>query len=123
MNPLTKMALGLMGQLRPEPPTGDGRPVLALPPPRCDSGMPLMQALARRQSQREFDPVALPMPVLSDLLWAAAGVNRHDSGGRTAPSAMNAQEVDLYVALPEGLYLYDPLAHALQRTVVADVRR
>ena len=123
MNPLTKMALGLIGQLRPEPPTGDGSPVLALPPLRQGGGLPLMQALARRQSQREFDPVALPLPVLSDLLWAAAGVNRPDSGGRTAPSAMNAQEVDLYVALPEGLYLYDPHAHALQRTVAADVRR
>ena len=123
MNPLTKMALGLIGQLRPEPPTGDGSPVLALPPLRQGGGLPLMHALARRQSQREFDPVALPLPVLSDLLWAAAGVNRPDSGGRTAPSAMNAQEVDLYVALPEGLYLYDPHAHALQRTVAADVRR
>jgi hypothetical protein len=58
MNPLTKMALGLIGQLRPEPPTGDGSPVLALPPPRQGGGLPLMQALARRQSQREFDPVA-----------------------------------------------------------------
>lgn len=86
MNPLTKMALGLIGQLRPEPPTGDGSPVLALPPPRQGGGLPLMQALARRQSQREFDPVALPLPVLSDLLWAAAGVNRPDSGGRTAPA-------------------------------------
>ena len=123
MNPLTKMALGLIGQLRPEPPTGDGSPVLALPPPRQGGGLPLMHALARRQSQREFDPVALPLPVLSDLLWAAAGVNRPDSGGRTAPSAMNAQEVDLYVALPEGLYRYDPHAHALQRTEAADARR
>lgn len=129
MNPLTKMALGLMGQLRPEPPTGDGSPVPVFPAPRRDGGMPLMQALARRQSQSKFAPVALQLPVLADLLWAAAGVKRPDSGGRTAPSAMNAQEVDVYVALPEALYLYDPHAHAhahahaLQRTVVADVRR
>ena len=53
MNPLTKMALGLIGQLRPEPPTGDGSPVLALPPPRQGGGLPLMQALARRQRTRD----------------------------------------------------------------------
>jgi SagB-type dehydrogenase family enzyme len=65
----------------------------------------------------------LPLQTLSDLLWAAAGINRADHAGRTAPSAMNAQEVDVYVALPEGLYRYDPVAHALQRVVAADVRR
>jgi nitroreductase len=123
MNPLTKMALGLIGQLRAEPPSGDGSPALVLPPPRVGEGLPLMQALALRQSHRAFDPTPLELPVLSDLLWAAAGINRPDSGGRTAPSAMNAQEVDVYVAMPEGLYLYDPQAHALQRTVAADVRR
>jgi SagB-type dehydrogenase family enzyme len=61
--------------------------------------------------------------MLSDLLWAAAGVNRSLLGGRTAPSAMNAQEVTLYVALPEGLYRYEPLPHALQLVDATDVRR
>ena len=123
MNPLTKMALGLIGQLRPEAPTGDGSPALLLPPPDRAGGVPLMQALAQRQSARTFAPAALPLQTLSDLLWAAAGINRADLAGRTAPSAMNAQEVDVYVALPEGLYRYDPVAHALQRVVAADVRR
>lgn len=123
MNLLTKMALGLIGQMRAGPPVGDGSPALALPPARTEGGMPLMQALARRQSGRTFDPAPLPQQTLSDLLWAAAGINRPEHGGRTAPSAMNAQEVDVYVALPEGLYLYDPLAHALQRVLAADVRR
>jgi SagB-type dehydrogenase family enzyme len=82
-----------------------------------------MEALRRRQSQREFSARPLDEQDLSDLLWAAAGINRPDLGGRTAPSAMNAQEVQLHVALPKGLYRYDPAAHALQLTVASDVRR
>jgi SagB-type dehydrogenase family enzyme len=64
----------------------------------------------------------LPLPLLSDLVWAAFGVNRPD-GGRTAPSAINAQEIDVYVALPTGAYLYDAKAHALQLVAASDLRR
>jgi len=64
----------------------------------------------------------LPLPVLSNLLWAAFGVNRPDSGKRTAPSARNQQEIDIYVALPEGLYVYDAKAHRLNLVVAEDVR-
>jgi SagB-type dehydrogenase family enzyme len=81
-----------------------------------------MDALAQRHSSREFRPDPLPLPVLSGLLWAAYGINRPD-GGRTAPSAINAQEVDVYVALPDGAYRYDAKAHALQLVAHADVRR
>jgi hypothetical protein len=81
-----------------------------------------MQALWQRQSQREFGTQPLPEPVLGELLWAAAGVNRPSLGGRTAPSAMNSQEVDVFVALPAGLYLYDPAAHALRLEAPSDVR-
>lgn len=123
MNALTKMALGLIGQLRPEPPKGDGSAAWVLPSVRMDSGLPLMQALALRQSGRDFAAAPLPLQTLSELLWAAAGINRPEHGGRTAPSAMNAQEVDVYVALPEGLYRFDPVAHALLRVAAADVRR
>lgn len=123
MNTLTKLALGLMGQLHAQPPVDETAPAIALPPPRLDGGRPLMQALQRRASGREFAPRALPRQTLADLLWAAAGVNRPRLGGRTAPSAMNAQEVRLYVALPEGLYLYDPAAHWLARAQASDVRR
>lgn len=123
MSLLTKMALGLIGHMRPDAPMGDGSALRVLPPPQTQSGMPLMQALSRRQSSRAFDAAALPDQTLSDLLWAAAGINRPEHGGRTAPSAMNGQEVDVYLALPEGLYLYDPQAHALQRMLAADVRR
>lgn len=121
MNTLTKLAMGLMGQLKPRPAT-EAADLLLLPPPLCSGGLPLMDALQRRASMRDFDPAPLPRQTLSNLLWAAAGVNRPDLGGRTAPSAMNAQEVDLYVALPEGLYRYDPAGHALQMAAASDVR-
>ncbi len=121
MNTLTKLALGLMGQLRPKPPAGDAATSIALPPPAKHGGLPLMEALARRQSSREFARDALPMQVLSDLLWAAYGVNR-DDGGRTAPSALNCQEVDVFVALPAGAYRYDAAAHALHLVAASDLR-
>jgi hypothetical protein len=123
MNTLTKLALGLMGQLKPLPPVGDPGTTIALPPPAQRGGKPLMEALASRQSQREFAPEPLPEQTLSDLLWAAGGINRSEHGGRTAPSAMNSQEILLYVALPQGLYLYEPTKHELQLTVANDVRR
>jgi len=123
MNTLTKLALGLIGQLNPLPPLGDAAPSRALLPPSPGGGMPLMLALSKRQSSREFAPEPLPDQVLSDLLWAAGGINRHDVGGRTAPSAMNAQEVLLYVAMPQGLFLYEPKLHALALVVASDVRR
>ena len=106
MNTLTKLALGLMGQLKPQPPIGDATTTMPLPPPRRSGGLPLMEALRQRQSQREFAPKALRKQQLSDLLWAAAGINRPTLGGRTAPSAMNAQEVLVYVAMPQGLFRY-----------------
>jgi len=123
MNTLTKMALGLIGQLKPAPAEGYAMNTLPLPPAQTAGGAPLMQALRQRQSQREFDPAALPLQTLSDLLWAAAGVNRFELGGRTAPSAMNAQEVDVYAAMPGGLYRYDPVRHSLLMVSATDVRR
>ena len=123
MNTLTKLALGLMGQLKPRPaPVGDTA-APPLPPPHLQGGLPLMDALRRRQSQREFAPDALNAQSLSNLLWAAAGINRPELGGRTAPSAMNGQEVQLYVAMPQGLFLYQPRQHALSAVSDSDVRR
>ena len=122
MSTLTKLALGMMGKVRPKPAIGDAAPRIALPVPQKDGGMPLMEALARRHSAREFASSELPLSVLSDLLWAANGVNRPE-GGRTAPSALNAQEIDLYLALPSGAYLYDPDEHALRLVAGADLRR
>jgi nitroreductase len=121
MSTLTKLALGMMGQLRPRPAQGDGAASIALPDPVRHGGMPLMDALAKRHSGREFARRELPLPMLSGLLWAAYGVNRKD-GGRTAPSALNAQEIDVYVALPSGAYLYDAATNALQRVAASDLR-
>ncbi len=123
MNTLTKLALGLMGQLKPLPPIGTAAKTLTLLPATKAGGMPLMEALAARQSQREFSKTPFSPQTLSDLLWSAAGINRTEHGGRTFPSAMNAQEVLLYVALPEGLFLYEPKTHALELIVARDVRR
>lgn len=94
---------------------------IELPPPQTEGGKPLMQALKERKSSREFSSRPLPPQVLSNLLWAAFGVNRPD-GRRTAPSARNMQEIDIYVALPEGLYLYDAKAHRLNPVLAEDVR-
>mgnify|MGYP001210300670 CR=1 FL=1 len=123
MNTLTKLALGMIGQLKDRPLQAESTTSVTLPAPATTGGMPLMQALQARQSRREFATTALEMQTLSELLWAGAGINRPELGGRTAPSALNAQEVDLHVALPTGLYRYDPVAHALRLGVARDVRR
>jgi len=95
---------------------------IQLPPPQTEIGKPLMQALKLRQSSRSFDSKPLPLQELSNLLWAADGINRPESGKRTAPSAVNWQEVDIYVALPEGLYLYEAKPHSLAPVVAKDLR-
>ncbi len=123
MNTLTKLALGLMGQLKPEPAAADAAQTVSLPNAQRRGGRPLFEALTARQSEREFAPEPLSPQQLADVLWAAAGINRPELGGRTAPSALNAQEVEVYAATASGLYRYDPAAHALQRIVAADVRR
>lgn len=96
--------------------------VVQLPPPQTEGGKPLMQALKERHSTREFSPEALPPQLLSNLLWAAAGVNRPASGQRTVPSARDWREIDVYVALVEGMYRYDAKTNALQPVVARDLR-
>ena len=93
-----------------------------LPSPQTQLGRPLMQVLKERKSTRTFDPQKLPAQVLSNLLWAAFGVNRPESGKRTAPSAMDWEETDIYVATADGLYLYDPKANQLVPVVREDLR-
>lgn len=120
-------ALGLAAFLLAAPAlhAQDLKPI-ALPQPQIAAGMPLMQALARRQTTRAFADRALPEQTLSNLLWAAFGVNRPrelKAGlGRTAPSAMNKQEVELYVVLPAGVYLYEAEANRLRPVAAGDVR-
>jgi SagB-type dehydrogenase family enzyme len=95
---------------------------IKLPAPRTSGGKPLMQALKDRHSSREFSGRELPPEVLSSLLWAAFGINRPRTGGRTAPSAHDWEEIDVYVATVKGLYLYEPRAHALRQMLAQDVR-
>ncbi len=98
----------------------DLKPV-TLPSPQTDGGKPLMQALKERHSSREFGSAKLPPQVLSNLLWAAFGINRPD-GKRTAPSAKDWQEIDIYVATAEGLFVYDPKGNKLDPVLADDVR-
>ena len=95
---------------------------ITLPPPEMDGGMPLMKAIKERKSTRSFAPDTLPPQTLSNLLWAAFGISRLDSDKRTAPSAHNWQEIDVYVAREDGLFVYDPKAHALHLVVAKDIR-
>ena len=95
---------------------------IQLPTPQTEIGKPLMQALKLRQSSRSFESKTLSLQELSNLLWAADGINRPESGKRTAPSAMNWQEVDVYVVLKEGAYLYEAKSHGLSPVVARDLR-
>jgi len=95
---------------------------LQLPRPQMDGGKPLMQALKERKSSRSFSPEKLPPQLLGDLLWAAFGTNRPDSGQRTAPSAMNRQEIDIFVATADGLFRYEAKGHALEPVLAEDIR-
>lgn len=107
---------------RPAVALGQALKPIQLPPAQTNGGKPLMQALKDRHSSREFSPEKLPDQVLSNLLWAAFGVNRPDLGKRTAPSAMNWQEIDVYVATADGLFVYDAKAHRLNPVLSDDVR-
>jgi nitroreductase len=96
---------------------------IVLPAPDKTGGKPLMQALNERQSIRSFTKDSLTQQQLSDLLWAGWGINRADQKKRTAPSARNVQEIDVYVALPGGLYLYIAESNILKQINNKDLRR
>lgn len=101
--------------------TAELKPIQLLKP-QMDGGRPLMQVLKDRKSSRAFSTEKLPLQVLSNMLWAAFGVNRPDSGKRTAPSAVNWQEIDIHVATADGLYLYDAKANILEPILGEDIR-
>ena len=94
-----------------------------LPSPSSDNVGSLMTALENRKSTRSFSRRPLPPQMLSNLLWAAFGINRQDIGFRTAPSPKNSQEIEIYVAMAEGLYLYDAHYHQLVQLKDEDIRR
>lgn len=95
---------------------------IRLPEPQVSSGKLLMQALKERKTSRKFSNGKLSQQQLSNLLWAAFGVNRPDTGRRTAPSAFNKQEIDIYVATSDGVHLYDAEAHSLIPVLSEDIR-
>lgn len=95
---------------------------IELPTPRTTGGIPLMKALKLRRTHRRISEKQLPIQTLSDLLWAGFGVNRPDNGKRTAPTATDAREIDVYVALKAGLYLYKAEENRLDRISSEDIR-
>lgn len=122
---LSKLLSSFIGHLKPDrvaerSKTGAS---IELPPPQREGGEPLMRALSRRRSERTFQKTALSPQVLSNLLWAAFGMNRPGTSDRTAPSALNAQEIDVYAALAGGLYIYAPKTHSLRLVSDVDARR
>ncbi len=99
----------------------DLKPV-QLPAPKVDQSKPLMQALKERKTTREYSSGNLSPQVLSNLLWAAWGINRPDSGKRTAPSAYNRQDIDVYVTTDQGVYRYDAKGNTLVPVASGDIR-
>ena len=95
---------------------------IQLPAPQKDIGKPLMQVFNLRQSFRSFTTTKLPMQEISNILWAAFGINRTDEGKRTAPSARNWQDIDIYVFLLEGVYIYQAKDNKLEQISDADLR-
>ncbi|OWJ57208.1 nitroreductase family protein [Paraburkholderia caledonica] len=107
------------------PVDGEPTPRIVLPPPKSSGGMPIMDAFSKRRTTRRFAPTGLDDATLGQLLWAANGVNRRDPEGndrRTAPSVLALHEIQIYVALARGMYLYDPLQHGLDLVIAADLR-
>lgn len=95
--------------------------IIPLPEPEKTGGMPLMEALNQRHSSRSFQDKALTDQILSNLLWAAFGVNR-ENGKRTAPSSQGKTEMEIYVAKSDGLFLYLPEKNALKKILDEDIR-
>jgi nitroreductase len=107
--------------------SGEGLSAIKLLKPALRGGKPLASAFRRRRTEREFSDRPLPPQMLSDLLWAACGINRRHGPfglcGRTAASASNSQEVQVYAALEKGTFLYDALHHSLMPVAAGDLRR
>jgi hypothetical protein len=99
---------------------------IVLPQPEKEGGKSLLASLLERKTVRTISSKELPMQIISNLLWAAFGVNREIAAfgkkGRTAPSASNSQEIDLYVALSKGVYIYEAIPHTLLPVVEGDFR-
>jgi len=118
-----QVSAGLLFGLAATPSLGaESAITMDLPPPRTDGGKPLVQVLQLRRSIREYANQPLPKQVLSDLLWAAFGINRPASGGRTAPYWRHVMVIDVYAAMADGVWLYEPKRHALLKHLPTDIR-
>jgi len=102
-------------------PVVEGERIVLLPPLK-DGGMPLLEALAKRKTTRSYSSRMLDAQTLSNLLWAAFGISRED-GRRTAPSALNSQEIQIYVILKGGIYVYEPKTHVLERKLEGNFQK
>ncbi len=117
-----EVSAGLLLSLASTPSlSAESATAMDLPPPRTDGGKPLIQALQQRRSIREYAPQQLPKQVLSDLLWAAFGINR-PSGDCTAPYWRHVMVIDVYAAMADGVWLYEPRRHALLLYSRKDIR-
>ncbi len=123
---LTVLASTASGFAQETTGTSPGLPPISLPKPETDGGKSVLAALQERRTIRNISAKKLPPQMLSNLLWAAFGVNRPQGAfgkpGRTAASASNSQEIDLYVALAEGVYRYEASPHRVTPVVAGDVR-
>ncbi len=118
---ITSAATGAILSVAPGIALAEEPKTMQLVAPQPGAGSPFIQLLWKRKSSREFSSKPLPVEVLSNLLWAGFGINRPD-GKRTAPSAMNQQDIDIYVILSDGPYLYDAKANQLKLVVSEDLR-
>ncbi|MDP2424150.1 MAG: SagB/ThcOx family dehydrogenase [Bacteroidales bacterium] len=96
--------------------------IIRLPEPQKTGGMPLMEALNTRHSERAFSPEELDLQTLSNLLWAGFGYNRHEAKKRTAPTSRNFQEIEIYLSMPSGLFRYNAWDNTLERIHDRDIR-
>ena len=99
---------------------------IILPKPEKDGGKSVLASLSERRTIRNISSKELPIQIISNLLWSGFGINREtasfEKAGRTAPSASNSQEIDLYVALPSAVYVYEPVKHQLLPVIEGDYR-
>ena len=123
--PLAALAGSASGFSLDLPGLQDLQPIV-LPKPEKEGGKSVLASLAERKTNRSISSKELPVQVISNLLWAAFGVNRETAAfgkkGRTAPSASNSQEIDLYIALTGGVYIYDAYHHSLLPVIAGDFR-
>jgi hypothetical protein len=104
-------------------PKGGAEGVIKLSKPDLKKGIAMMEALSKRKTERNISDKKLTLQQLSEVLWAADGINRPDEGKRTSPAAMKKYAVDIYAVLPEGVYLYDVAKHELTPVAKGDFRK